>query len=122
MNKQVTGIEVTVQDKMHVSVHQNERQNQNVVFVYDWKYPVHTVEKLVGIMKQNIHRIPISVEMPTVIYRNTLTFNDSQVETNIGRNNRFHFININHITNLTPLMEFVVKIFKILESLIIYYN
>ena len=59
---------------MHVSIHENECQNKNIVGCNDWQDSVHAVPKFIGIVKYHIYRISSSGERPTVLDGNYLAF------------------------------------------------
>ena len=83
MYKAVAQIEITIQDKVEVRIHENKSQNQYIAVFSHNVDPVHPGTEVVFVVKHNFHRIPCTVEMPTIVDRNQLALGRIAIQTQV---------------------------------------
>ena len=73
MHKTATGIKITIQDKVHVSIHQNKCNYQYIKTIANNKNSVHPTSEILLVSKQGFNRISGSIKMPAVPDRDGLS-------------------------------------------------
>lgn len=68
---------------MHVSVHQGESQDNDIMFPGQDIDPVHPVDEIFLIKENGINRIAVGAEMPTVLNRYVSALYKRNVQTQI---------------------------------------
>lgn len=84
VHKAVAFIERTIQDKMDMRVHQGESQDNHTISLDSDIDPVHSCDEIQFIVEQHIDGIAIRAEMPTVPDADVLSFDECEVESEIG--------------------------------------
>ena len=74
MHKAIAIIEIAVKNKVYMSIHQAKSQDDDIVFLYCHKNPVHAIYEIGIIIKQPVNKASVCIEMPTIIYRMVLPF------------------------------------------------
>ena len=86
MDKTIARIELSVQNKVDMSIHQHKSKNQDIATFCDGKDSVHPVTKILIVPEQTLNRVSGCIEMPTVIDLNDLSFNHRPFKSQIGGN------------------------------------
>ena len=86
MDKTIARIELSVQNKVDMSIHQHKSKNQDIATFCYGKYSVHPVTKILIVPEQTLNRVSGCIEMPTVIDLNDLSFNHRPFKSQIGGN------------------------------------
>ena len=66
VHESITCVEIAVQDKVKMVVHQRKRQNNNIIGFYCHIDAVHAAYKVGIVIKHNIDRLAVRGEMPAI--------------------------------------------------------
>jgi hypothetical protein len=66
MHELVAVVIFSMQNKMHMSIHQAKRKDNHLMLLAYDKNPVHSVDEIVFIMKQCVNRITVGIKVPTI--------------------------------------------------------
>ena len=70
----VTVIQCAPQYEMNMCVHQDEGQDDYVIFLQQDKDSVHPVDEIFFVIEHKVYCVSVSAKMPAVFYRYVLTF------------------------------------------------
>ena len=90
-------------------VHQTECKYDHVVLKCNLVYPVHTGLEIIITVKQAIHGVPVSTEMPAIFNFYVSSLGKSEVEANIGFNLSQTVFTYSHSTYPSPQVADVSK-------------
>ena len=79
-------IQIAIQYKMEVSVHQYKGKNLDRASLQDRVYTVHPAAEILFVIENRIHRIAIRMEMPAIPDRNQTTSYILSIQSKV----RFH--------------------------------
>ncbi len=80
VHEPVTFIKLTMQNEMHVRVHQGKCKDCNIVILNYVVNPVHTIAEILFAVENGIYFIAIGVEMPAIPDFNFLSLNEADVQ------------------------------------------
>ena len=93
MNKLVAGTELAIKNKVEMRIHQDKRQDFDIIALQDGINAVHPGTKISLVVKNQIHGIPITVEMPTIPDWNLLSSGSNTIQAQICNNVQTPHIN-----------------------------